>query len=205
MTDRTVRGSLVRNLVVPQERGLTLTVRRGQLLSVIAAAGPQTCDFNAFVLPDYRERFSAGRTRHFAGINPGIGDSLWSNPPHDRELFTIVDDTVGENDLLYPRCSRLIYDLAGLPDHRSCQDNIAEAIEPYGLTADDVHDTFNIFMNTRVDEAGRLHIDKPTTRAGDHVDILCHIDCLVCLSACPDGDKHDRENLPLSVELYDAA
>lgn len=198
----TQRGAPLTSLTIEKERGLALVVKSPQVLRVVAIAGAQTCDFNAFVLPDLAERFSAGRTRHFSGAHPTTGDSLWSNPPHDRVLFRIVGDSLGENDTLFPRCSRLIYDQAGLPDHRNCQDNLAEAIAPYGLGVDDVHDTFNMFMHTRSDEAGHLHIDKPSTRAGDYVDLLCIVDCLVALSACPDGDKHGRENLPLQVEVY---
>jgi uncharacterized protein YcgI (DUF1989 family) len=192
----------LRKAMIEKEHGFALDVHRGQILRVTAIAGAQTCDFNAFVAPGFREHFSAGRTRHFAGANPTVGDELWSNPPHDRTLFKIVEDTLGENDTLFPRCSRIIYDKAGLPNHRNCQDNLAEAIAPYGLGADDVHDTFNIFMNTHAEPSGRIRIDPPSTRVGEHLDLLCEVDCMVALSACPDGDKYGRENLPLLVQLF---
>ena len=34
-----------------------------------------------------------------------------------------------------------------MTNHRSCQDNLAEVLAPYGLGEDDVPDVFNAFMN----------------------------------------------------------
>jgi len=191
----------IRDLIIPPEQGIAFQVLAGQLLRITEFDGPQTCDLNLFVLPDFKERFSAGRTRAFTSIHPTTNDSLWSNPPHDRPLFTIVRDSAKENDLLYPRCSAVLYERAGFPNHRSCQENLAGAIAPFGLTADDVHDTFNIFMKTGVDQAGRLYIAEPSTQAGDLVELECHVGCLVALSACPDGPKHGRANRSLKVSV----
>lgn len=196
---------LLDSFVIPKERGRAFEVHAGQRLKVIEVEGAQTVDFNAFVLPDLAEHFSAGRTRFFTGIHPRVGDSLWSNPPHERPLFTLVEDTVGENDLLFPRCSRIVFEPFGLTDHRGCQDSLQEAIEPYGLTPDDVHDTFNGFMATGVDANGGIYIDLPRATKGDHMVLECHVDCLVALSSCPAGDVHATNggvNKPLGVEIW---
>jgi len=160
---------LIDSFVIPKERGRAFEMKAGQRLKVIDVEGAQTVDFNAFVLPDLREHFSAGRTRFFTGIHPKVGDSLWSNPPHERPLFTIVEDTVGENDLLFPRCSRIVFEPFGLLDHRGCQDSLQDAVAPYGLTADDVHDTFNGFMSTGVDASGGIYISLPSATQGDYL------------------------------------
>lgn len=197
--------SLRESFVVPKERGRAFTVQAGELMRVIEIEGPQTLDFNAFALPDYGEHFSAGRTRFFTGCHPKKGDALWSNPPHERPLFTIVEDTVGENDLLFPRCSRIVFEPFGLKDHRGCQDSLQEAIAPFGLSPDRVHDTFNGFMHTAVDEQGYIYIKPPSAQQGDYMDLLCQVDCLVALSACPAGDVHATNggaNKPLGVEIY---
>ena len=44
---------------------------------------------------------------------------------------------------------------------------------------------FNFFMNSRVDESGRLRIDPPLCRAGDALTILLERDCFVAVTACP--------------------
>ncbi len=200
--------ALRESFVIPKETGRAFEVRAGELLRVIEVDGAQTVDFNAFVLPDLGEHFSAGRTRFFTGCHPRTGDALWSNPPHERPLFTIVEDTVGENDLLFPRCSRIVFEPFGLKDHHGCQDSLQEAIAPYGLSPDRVHDTFNGFMNTAVDEQGYIYIKPPSALEGDWLDLLCHVDCLVALSSCPAGDVHATNggaNKPLGVELYEPA
>lgn len=199
---------LLESFVIPKETGRAFEVRAGQVLRVIEVEGAQTVDFNAFVLPELKERFSAGRTRFFTGCHPRKGDSLWSNPPHERPLFTIVEDTVGENDILFPRCSRIVFEPFGLKDHRGCQDQLQEAIAPYGLGPDDVHDTFNGFMHTGVDERGYISIKPPSAQQGDWMDLACHVDCLVAISSCPAGDVHATNggaNKPLRIEIYAAA
>ena len=44
----------------------------------------------------------------------------------------------------------------------------SEAQREYGLTPDDVHDSFNFFMNTEVTLEGRASITRRTGKAGDH-------------------------------------
>ena len=197
--------ALLDSFVIDKERGRAFELRAGQRLKVIEIEGPQTVDFNAFVLPGLREHFSAGRTRFFTGIHPRVGDHLWSNPPHERPLFTIVEDAVGENDLLFPRCSRIVFEPFGLTDHRGCQDSLQEAIAPWGLTPDDVHDTFNGFMRTGVDHSGGIYIELPSAQQGDYMVLECVVDCLVALSACPAGDVHATNggvNKPLGIEIH---
>jgi uncharacterized protein YcgI (DUF1989 family) len=204
----TATTRVVDSFVIPKERGRAFEMRAGQLLKVTEIEGPQTLDFNAFVLPDFNERFSAGRTRFFTGIHPRRGDHLWSNPPHERPLFTIVEDTVGENDLLFPRCSRIVFEPFGLSDHRGCQDSLQEAIEPFGLTPDDVHDTFNGFMRTGVDASGGIYIDLPSAQKDDYMVLECLVDSLVALSSCPAGDVHATNggvNKSLGIEILEPA
>jgi uncharacterized protein YcgI (DUF1989 family) len=186
---------------IPAGHGYALFVEEGQLLRVIDIEGGNACDFNAFVTPDYRERFSAGRTRPMTRIHPKVGDNLWSNPPYERPLFRIVEDTVGHNDILLARCSRLRYDEVGMFGHRNCQDNLSEAIAPYGLRPDDVHDAFNIFSATSIDDEGRIRIEHPEQKPGGFVELECLVSCLVALSACPANEKYGGINTPIGVEV----
>ena len=64
-------------------------------------------------------------------------------------MLYILEDTVGRNDVLFPRCSAYLYESAyGFAVHTNCHDIQAEAQREYGLTPDDVHDSFNLFMCT---------------------------------------------------------
>jgi uncharacterized protein YcgI (DUF1989 family) len=186
--------------------GRALPVLRGQVLRITQLAGGQCADFNAFNLHDHKEHFHTGRTRHMHGIHPREGDHLWSAPPRDRVMYTILRDTCGTNDVLYPRCSALLFDLHfGLSPHTNCHDIQAEAQREYGLTPDDVHDSFNVWMNTGIDAAGQPYIAPNVAREGDHIDLLAHIDTLAVPNVCG-ADVMVTSNFalkPLLVQVYE--
>jgi hypothetical protein len=52
----------------------------------------------------------------------------------------------------------------GFDPHTSCHDIQAEAQREYGLTPDDVHDSFNLFMCTEVTLDGRATITRQETK-----------------------------------------
>jgi uncharacterized protein YcgI (DUF1989 family) len=47
-----------------------------------------------------------------------------------------------------------------------------------------VTDPFNVFMNTEIDEAGRMVIHTPRSQAGDHLELRAEMDLIVAVSAC---------------------
>ncbi len=176
---------LLADHLMPPGTGIALPVLRGQVLRIAQTEGAQCADFNAFNLHDHKEHFHTGRTRHMHGIHPTEGDHLWSAPPRDRIMFTILRDTCGTNDVLYPRCSALLFDLHfGLDPHTNCHDIQAEAQREYGLTPDDVHDSFNVFMNTGIDASGRPYIARNVAGPDDHVELLAQIDTLAVPNVC---------------------
>jgi uncharacterized protein YcgI (DUF1989 family) len=167
--------------------GKGIPVMRGQVLRIKQVGKGQCLDFNAFNLHDYKEFFHCGRTRHMHGLNPTKGDHLWSAPPRDRPMFTIIEDTVGTNDVNYPRCSAFLFEFHfGFdkhPAHSNCHDILAETIREWGLTPDDVHDSFNGFMHTGVNN-GKMYIDRMVASAGDYIELLAQIDTLAVPICC---------------------
>jgi uncharacterized protein YcgI (DUF1989 family) len=178
--------------------GKAVEVRRGEVVRVEQLEGGQCADFNAFNLHDYREFFHCGRTRVLHGMFPTTGDMLWSAPPRERPMFTIIADTAGINDISFPRCTGVLFEYAwGFQTHTNCQDILAEAEREYGLTPDDVHDSFNLWMNTKIDaDTGRLSVERNTSQAGDYVELVAHFDCLVVLSVCG-ADVFNTSNFSL--------
>jgi uncharacterized protein YcgI (DUF1989 family) len=164
--------------------GKAIELKAGQLLRIEQITGGQCVDFNCFSMADYREYMHAGRTRTMHGINPTSGDFLWSAPPRERPMMYILADTAGCNDVMFPRCSANMYESQwGFANHTNCADIQAEAIREYGLTPDDVHDSFNLFMATRVDGA-RPVIVRQATQPGDHVELLALMDVLAVPNVC---------------------
>jgi uncharacterized protein YcgI (DUF1989 family) len=165
--------------------GKAVELLAGQVLRIEQVEGLQCVDFNCFNLHDYKEFMHCGRTRTVHGFNPSKGSFLWSAPPRERALLYILEDTYGRNDVLFPRCSAYVYESAyGFDAHTSCQDIQAEAQREYGLTPDDVHDSFNLFMCTEVTLDGRATITRQETKPGDHVDLLALADVLAVPNVC---------------------
>jgi uncharacterized protein YcgI (DUF1989 family) len=177
---------------------------RGQILRIEQIGNGQCADFNAFNLHDYKEYFHTGRTRHLHGLFPAEGDMLWSAPPRERPMFTIIRDTVGTNDVQYPRCTGFLYEYQyGFEQHTNCHDILAESIREYGLTPDDVHDSFNFWMHVGVDPDEKLYIKRMMAKPGDYVELLAHFDILAVPNVCG-ADIFSTSNFelkPLKVQV----
>ena len=165
--------------------GKAVELLRGQILRIEQVEGGQCVDFNCFNLHDYKEFMHCGRTRTVHGFHPSRGTFMWSAPPRERAMLYILEDTYGRNDVLFPRCSAYVYESAyGFDVHTNCHDIQAEAQREYGLTPDDVHDSFNLFMCTEVTLDGHATMTRQSTKPGDHVDLLALIDVLAVPNVC---------------------
>lgn len=165
--------------------GKAVELLKGHILRIEQVEGGQCVDFNCFNLHDYREFMHCGRTRTVHGFNPSRGTFMWSAPPRERAMLYILADTYGRNDVLFPRCSAYLYESAyGFDGHTNCHDIQAEAQREYGLTPDDVHDSFNLFMCTEISSEGRATITRQNSKPGDHVDLLAMMDVLAVPNVC---------------------
>jgi uncharacterized protein YcgI (DUF1989 family) len=199
--------TLLNEFVLEPGTGKAIELLAGQILRIEQVEGGQCVDFNAFNLHDYKEYMHCGRTRTVHGFNPTEGTFLWSQPPRERALLYILKDTVKRNDVLFPRCSAYLYESAyGFEAHTNCHDIQAEAQREYGLTPDDVHDSFNFFMNTEVGIDGRATITRQSSRAGDFVDLLALTDVLTVPNVCG-ADIMRTSNFslkPIKIRVFEA-
>jgi uncharacterized protein YcgI (DUF1989 family) len=200
--------TFVAEWVLEPGTGKAIEVRAGQVLRIEQVDGGQCVDFNAFNLHDYKEFMHCGRTRTVHGFNPSTGTFLWSAPPRERAMFYLLADTVGRNDVLFPRCSAYVYESTyGFSAHTNCHDIQAEAQREYGLTPDDVHDSFNLFMATEVLPGGAVRISRQDSRPGDHVELLALIDTLAVPNVCG-ADVMRTSNFflkPVKVTVFEAS
>jgi len=182
---QTFEREALQSWVLEPGTGKAIELLRGQILRIEQIAGGQCVDFNCFNLHDYKESMHTGRTRTLHGLYPTKGHFMWSAPPRERAMAYILEDTVNCNDVMFPRCSANLYEsVYGLPVHTNCHDIQAEAQREYGLTPDDVHDSFNLFMRTGVRPSGELYIERQDSGPGDHVDLLALIDLLAVPNVC---------------------
>ena len=139
-----------RQRIEPQA-GRAFVMSRGDYLRVIDPLGEQVADFVAFARADQREWLSSGRTLDYNNtIYPTIGHVLYSN--RSAAMLTITADTVGRHDFLYTPCSQETFDILYKCDghHPSCLENLVTNLRPFGIEADQIPTTFNIFMNVEI-------------------------------------------------------
>ena len=190
--------------------GIAFPVREGEVLRIIQEEdGGQCVDFNAFNIDDYKERLDVGRTRAYHGLFPKEGSFIYTNSPRDRAMFEILTmPSSCRAETLGARCNAVLFErLHGLPLHTNCQDTLAAAIGAYGLTPDDVHDSFNLWMNTELDPAGNMQLHRNTGSKGEYVDLLAIMDTVSVPIVCGSGDVMTTSNFslkPIRVEVYEA-
>lgn len=153
--------------------------------------------------------FHVGQTWALNGLlGTGTAKSFrhfYSKPPRENVMLTVLDDTVRNHwGNMGGRCSRRLYELRdGDKTHRSCQENLAEALAPHGLNGDDIVDVFNVFMNVELGPDGSFAIRPPTARKGDYIDLRAQMNILAAVSACP-ADRNatnDGRAKPLGITV----
>jgi hypothetical protein len=186
------------------QTGTGFELRRGQTLTVVDPTGEQVSDFFCFAAADPAEWLSSGRTFDYANsVKVTTGTILYSN--RSRPMAEVVEDTCGRHDFLLTPCSQetfdLLYpDLNGAP-HPSCFANLVGGLAPFGIEPDQISTTLNIFMNVWTDADGELHIDPPTSRAGDRFTLRAEMDLLVGLTACSAEKSNNGRCKPIDYQI----
>jgi uncharacterized protein YcgI (DUF1989 family) len=195
-------------VVLEPVTGKAVPVHRGEVMRLEQLEGGTCVDFNAFNLHDHKEFLDCGFTRSFQSFDPRRGEFIWTNAPRGRPMFSILEiaDTC-ELDIVGHRCNRVFQELGwGMTTHANCQDTLAEAIREYGLTPDDVHDSFNLWMATTIDENGHRQFKWNPAQKGDRIDLLAMFDVLAAAVICGLGDLVGINNFtftPVKLEVFE--
>lgn len=157
---RALAGTRVLELIVPKRSARTWTMQAGDVCRVSLPEGSQVGDLNLWNLEHPRqERFYSGKTRQIHSTHLKTYDRLWSCFPYLRPMATFVRDSLADygidrdggslHDVVGTRCDDYIYKLiTGQDRFGSCHSYLTEAVKEHGLSEEDVHDTWNIFMCT---------------------------------------------------------
>ena len=193
--------------VAPQT-GVAVELAPGDRLTLLDPCGEQVSDLYLVRADDLAEQFSSGRTTDFGNsVYVSTGSLLWSN--RSTVMAEVVEDTVGVHDLTLTPCSQATFDvlypdLGGAP-HPSCFANLAGALEPYGVDADRIGVTLNVFMDVWTDERGELHIHPPPTRPGDRFTIEARVPLVAGVTACSAEKSNNGRCTPIDLRLDRAA
>ncbi|MUP44703.1 urea carboxylase-associated family protein [Gramella sp. BOM4] len=189
---------------IAKQTGAAFRIKKGQKLKVIDPKGQQVSDMVLFNANDKREKISSGKTLDFEeSILISKGDFLWSN--RSNKMMEILEDTNGRNDFLLAPCSpetfKIMY--GNNEYHPSCFENLYTNLEKFDIQPDDIPTAFNIFMNVQFDENGKLSVDPPLSKAGDHVLFEAKMDLIVGLTACSAEDSNGGSFKPIHYEIID--
>lgn len=200
---------VLEDLVIPAGRGHAFLVPRGAVLRIHLVEDRQVGDCCFFNANDRREVFHVGQSWAL-NVMLGTGNAksfrhFYSKPPRENVMLTVLEDTVRNHwGNMGGRCSKRLYELRdGDRDHRSCQENLAEALAPYGVSGDDIVDIFNVFMNVEMRPDGSFTILPPSAKKGDYIDLRAEMDVLAAVSACP-ADRNatnDGRAKPLGITI----
>ena len=203
---------IAEEFVIPARHGRAFVVRRGQVFRIFPMEDGQVGDCVFYNARDHKEWFHVGQSWAINGIL-GSGTAkrfkhFYSKPPRENIMLTVLEDTYanhwGNNG---GRCSARLYRMRdGIASgHRSCQDNLAEALAPHGLTGDDVMDVFNVFMNVDLREDGSFVIKPTQVTKDDDIELRAEMDVLAAVSACPadTSPTNGGKCRPLGIRIYE--
>ena len=189
--------------IAPQT-GIAFTVEKNQIIRVIDVAGSQVSDLVCFARQDTAEYLSSGRTIDYnEKLFLSTGDILYSN--RSNPMLAIIEDPVGRHDFLFAPCSREMFRLTynETQPHPNCLDNLANALNQYGVKKFQIATAFNIFMNVEVSTKGQVAVKPPLSKAGDFIDFSVEMDLTVGVTACSAGKCNDYCCTPIAVQIYE--
>ena len=112
--------------------GKRIDVEAGQCITVTDLEGGQVVDFFVEVEGDPSEFLSPGVTIDCnESLRLRVGDTLYTNLY--RPMLKMIEDDVGEHDLLHPCCRAEMYDFfyRNGDGHPNCLDNINGALNEH--------------------------------------------------------------------------
>jgi uncharacterized protein YcgI (DUF1989 family) len=174
------------SIVLQAARGKAFRVKKGQRVRITNPYGTQAVDTWAFLADDVFEHLSMDNTRSFNSVVAADKDIPLVSTER-RPLITIVEDTsAGRHDILLCACNKAIYRQLGVQGyHRSCADNLHEAMQEAGTDIPFTPSPVNLFMSVKVHDDGSIERLLPASKPGAYVTLRADEDILLVLSSCP--------------------
>lgn len=119
----------MKEYIIQPQCGMRIEASKGQTITIIDVEGGQVADFFAGVKGTHGEYLPPSVTIDCnESIRIGIGSVLYCNLYHT--MFEVVHDDVDAHDLLFPSCSKAMYDFfyQNGTDHPNCLDNIIKEL-----------------------------------------------------------------------------
>ena len=188
----------MKRYIIEPQGGIRIEVKKGQFITIKDIEGGQVADFFAEIAGTHNEYLSPSVTLDCNGsLHIGVSSILYSNLY--RPMFEILYDDVERHDLLFPACSKAMYDFfyQNGAEHPNCLDNINRALG----TSRNIIQPVNFFMNTRIEPSGKIVIGKPVSKAGNKVVLKVLEDCIAGISACSVSESDTNSGRCTAIEI----
>ena len=178
--------------------GKRIDVLAEQFITVIDVDGGQVVDFFSECKENTQEFLSTGVTIDCnESVRLKVGDYIYSNLY--RPMFTIIQDEVGEHDLLHPCCRPEMYDFfyQNGKNHPNCLDNINKSLGENRPIINPV----NLFMYTKINEDGKISIHPPLSKAGNKITLKAHMNMRLGIAACSVSESSCNSGKCTSIKV----
>jgi uncharacterized protein YcgI (DUF1989 family) len=189
--------------IIPAGYGYALQLRQGECVKIINISGTQVVDTWAFCAEDLTHVMSMEHSRVQNGtLSAKVGGSYLTDR-REPILKVVADTSPGIHDTIMAACDARRYELLGCTAaHRSCAENLKEALAALGISLKDrVPQPLNLFMNIPISPDGELTQGSPLGSPGEYVTLMALRDCVVAMSACPQDITPINGNMPMDVEV----
>jgi uncharacterized protein YcgI (DUF1989 family) len=177
--------NVCREIIVPPMSAMAFNASSGQIVRIIDAEGGQPGDFVAFKSADLSVKLSQARTRVENGrIGVTQGHKLWTNRFPPKVMFSIISDTCGAHDLLYPPCCRYALEKRFGISRDGCLENLVKALKAWRVKPHEIPDPLNLFFRVSVDDAGGMVVCESMSKPGSSLDLQAEMDCIVAVATC---------------------
>jgi len=194
--------------VIPAAGGRAFIVKKGQTFRVIQETGPQIASVCVWNADNPQETLLPAGTWSQEGIyvrrygRPFSGLAFGKEPPAGlpwrRPMMTCIEDTVVtrpansryHHHFMGTFCSPEMMEMRfGVGGLRGCSETLLEAVTPFGLKAEQFHDSINLFQKAYLDMThGKIWVLPSDAKAGDYVEFFAEFNLLIAVSVCPFGD-----------------
>jgi len=194
--------TIAERIEIPASHGRAVRLQKGGCITIYNTSGTQVVDTWALCVDDPGHFLSMSHTRVETGrISPVAGDVMVTNRRQPILRFE-HDSSSGIHDTIMAACdARRYVNLGATGYHRSCADNYHEALAALGISASDVPQPLNLFMNIPINADGTLTQGTPPAKPGDFVSLRALRDCILVMSACPQDMTPINGSTPTAVHF----
>lgn len=202
MSAEALDAMITETVILPAGHGLALRLALGERVTVVCDNGKQVVDTWAFAAEDGSHAMSMEHSRVENSRLCAKEGGQYVTDRREPILAVDRDASPGIHDTIMAACDAQRYvNLGCTHPHRSCADNLHEAVAAIGFAIARVPQPLNLFMNIPIEADQRLVQGMPQGAPGDHVTLRALREVVVAFSCCPQDITPINGGGPADVTL----